>query len=75
MVSNFLLYQAISGTVTSTVNELVISTTPDAAFRWDATAQQWIFNISTKPLTANVTYIYRIMLNDGTAIDFEYGLR
>src|SRR5439155_1090501 len=30
------------------VNEDVISTTPDTAFRWDPTAQQWIFNISTK---------------------------
>jgi len=35
-----------------TVNEDVVSTTPDTAFRWDPTAQQWIFNISTKGMKA-----------------------
>jgi len=32
-------------------------------------------NLSTKGLTANRTYVYRIMLNDGTAIQFQFGLR
>ena len=27
--------------------------------------QQWIFNISTKPLSAQTTYVYAIGLNDG----------
>lgn len=42
MVSSFKLIQKILGTVVNTVNEDVISTTPDTAFRWDLTAQQWI---------------------------------
>ena len=46
VVTRFVLYQTISGTATATVNEAVDSTTPDAAFRWDSVAQQWIFNIS-----------------------------
>jgi len=53
----------------------VDSTTPDTAFRWSSSDQQWIFNISTKSLTANMTYYYRITLNDGSTIEFHYGLK
>jgi hypothetical protein len=66
----------VAGTVATTVNESVDSTTPDANFRWDPTAQQWIFNISNKGLYGpNQTYYFRIMLNDGSAIQFNYGLK
>jgi len=51
------------------------STTPDNNFRWDPTAQQWIFNINNKALWANQTYIFLITLNDGSTISFRYGLR
>ena len=57
------------------INEDVISTTPDTAFRWDPTAQQWIFNISTKGMQAAVKYTYQITLNDYTAITFSFALR
>jgi MBG domain (YGX type) len=75
VVQNFLLYQTINGTTTSTVNEPVDSTTPDANFRWDPSAQQWIFNINNKALTANKTYVFVITLNDQSTIPFQYGLR
>jgi hypothetical protein len=42
---------------------------------WDADVQQWIFNISTKNLTANQTYFYRVSLDDGSVIDFRFGLK
>jgi hypothetical protein len=74
VVKNFVLYQVVSGTI-ATVDEAVVSTTPDTAFRWDSTGQQWIFNISTKPLKANQTYIYQITLMDGSTIQFQFGLR
>jgi hypothetical protein len=74
VVSNFRLVQIINGT-TQDVDEAVVSTTPDAAFRWAATDQQWIFNMNTKNLAANATYLYRITLNDGSAIDFRFGLK
>ena len=64
----------MAGTSTG-VNETIVSTTPDTAFRWDATGQQWIFNISTKNLNANRTYIYVITLNDGSTITFRFGLK
>jgi hypothetical protein len=64
-----------AGTATATVNETIVSTTPDTAFRWDPTAQQWIFNISTKNLKANTTYMYDVALNDGTHIRFQFGLK
>jgi len=76
VVSKFVLYQVFNGTTTNTVNETVDSTTPDAAFRWDPTAQQWIFNIDNKGLSgANRTYSFLITLNDGTTIPFSYGLK
>lgn len=74
VVQDFRLTQIIAGT-TSDVNENVPSTTPDTAFRWDATDQQWIFNISTSGQQAQKTYVYTITLNDGTTIGFRYGLR
>ena len=62
-----------------TVDEDVYSTTPDTAFRWDPTGQQWIFNQSTKNNgTLNktgVTYFFAINLNDGSSIFFQYGLK
>jgi len=64
----------MAGTSTG-VNETIVSTTPDTAFRWDATGQQWIFNISTKNLNANRTYIYVITFNDGSTITFRFGLK
>jgi hypothetical protein len=74
VVASFNLVQIINGTVVQTVDQTVASTTPDMAFRWDSTSQQWIFNISTSNLSKSETYIYVISLNDGTSIPFQYGL-
>jgi hypothetical protein len=77
VVSTFRLIQTIAGT-TSDVDEAVDSTTEDTAFRWSPTDQQWIFNVSTKnsPVnTANTTYVFRTTLNDGSNIDFRFGLK
>jgi ribosomal protein L18E len=59
----------------ATVNEDVVSTTPDTAFRWDPTAQQWIFNISTKGMKAGQKYTYQITLADGSFINFSFALK
>jgi hypothetical protein len=75
VVVSFSLIQIISGTTSATVNEPVDSTTPDTAFRWDPTDQQWIYNINTKSLQANKTYVFQIVLNDGTSIYFQFGLK
>jgi hypothetical protein len=75
VVSSFKLVKTITGTLESTVNEPVDSTTPDTAFRWSASDQQWIFNINTKSLKANQTYVYEVALNDGTKISFQFGLK
>jgi len=75
VASSFKLIQRSSGTAVNVVNEMVDSTTPDTAFRWDSTAQQWIYNISTKSLTASITYVYLITLNDGSTIQFQFGLK
>jgi len=75
VVTSFRLIGTIAGTVSQTVDEAVVSTTPDANFRWDPMAAQWIFNMNTKNLVANTTYLYRVTLNDGTPIDFRFGLK
>jgi hypothetical protein len=75
VVSSFRLVKTVSGTTVDYLDDAVISTTPDTAFRWDPLAQQWIYNISTKGMMKNRTYYYRIALNDGTSIDFNFGLK
>jgi hypothetical protein len=75
VVSSFKLVQIIYGLASTQVNQVVDSTTPDSAFRWDPTDQQWIFNVSTKTLMKNYTYVYLISLNDGTSISFQFGLK
>lgn len=75
VVSSFYLTKIITGTASSTVQDLVDSNLPDAVFRWDATAQQWIFNITTSNLPAGSTYVYTVGLDDGTTINFQFGLR
>ncbi len=73
VVSSFFIYKITDATGTYNVNRPVDSATPDTVFRWDG--QQWIFNISTKNMSANATYYFRIGLNDGTFIDFSFSLK
>ena len=74
VVTSFNLVYMNGGTLIPTVDETVDSSTPDTAFRWDSTAQQWIFNISTKGLPTHYTYTFQINLNDGSFIQFVIGL-
>jgi lecithin:cholesterol acyltransferase len=75
VVAGFSLVKAVAGTSVSFVNETPVSATPDTSFRWDPTGQQWIFNLSTKNLASGQTYTYSISLNDGSSIEFTFGLR
>jgi hypothetical protein len=75
VVQQFQLVQVINGTVSTYPNEEVASTTPDSDFRWDPTGKLWIFNINTKVLDINKTYVYKVTLNDGSTIDFRFGVR
>lgn len=75
LVKSFNLVKTVSGTTTTTINESVISTTPDPNFRYDPLNKQWIFNMNTKNLSAGKTYFYKILLNDLTEILFNFGLR
>jgi hypothetical protein len=75
VVADFVTLAAGAEPASATINEDVVSSTPDTTFRWDGTGQQWIFNIGTKTLTSGNKYYYRIMLNDGTYIDFQFGVK
>jgi hypothetical protein len=75
-------YQLITAGTTSglAVDEDSYSTTADSAFRWDSTGKQWIFNQATgKNNTTlsqtNTVYSFKIALNDGSSIQFQYGLK
>jgi hypothetical protein len=74
VVAGMSLTGELNGT-TSDVNEAIVSATPDSAFHWDSANQQWVFNLSTKNLPKNATFYYTITLNDGTAVNFHFGLR
>jgi hypothetical protein len=67
------MQSAVVGTITS-VNETAVNDIPDAAFRWDASGQQWIFNMSTSNLNAGTTYTYQINLAYGN-IQFRLGMK
>jgi hypothetical protein len=71
VVKSYNIMGTYGGTITN-VDETVSSTTPDTTFRWDPTAQQWIFNTATGASTSlnskNYTYWFQIVLIDGTII-------
>jgi hypothetical protein len=57
------------------VDESVYSTTPDTSFRWDPSAQQWIYNQSTGNLASGAAYTFKIPLNDRTWITYRFGIK
>ncbi len=75
VVTSFKLVKIVYGLETTDLDVIPDSTTPDLAFRWSASDQQWIFNINTKGLNAGRTYYYDITLNDGSHILFHFGLK
>src|SRR5207249_746881 len=77
VITNFALYRINGGTI-QPVDETSVNSTNDLGWRFDPSAQQWIFNMSTKSApqnAANRTYYYQISLNDGTSIYFNFGLK
>jgi hypothetical protein len=73
IVTSFVLASTTSGA--PGVNETVDSTTPDTAFRWSPTDQLWIFNLSTKNLSSNKTYYYKVILVGGAGFNITFGLK
>jgi hypothetical protein len=74
-IVSFRIISVITGIVTTPVDLPPSSTTRDTSFRFDPTAQQWIFNLNTSGLSAGSTYVFRIGLADGSNIDFQFGVR
>lgn len=75
VIFSFQLTRTVSGTTNIGAQDIVSTNNPDAAFRWDPAAQQWVFNIATGNLRPGNTYVYTIVLNDGSSIMFQYGLK
>jgi len=69
------MLSAVRGTVTDAVEQMTTDI-PDVAFRWDASGQQWIFNMATSNLTAGTTYGFKIKLGyDPSSILFTIGVK
>jgi hypothetical protein len=75
VVQSFLLVRIVNGSTVTDVSQTPESTNGETAFRWDPADQQWIFNLTTRPLAAGMTYVYRITLADGSAIEFSFAVR
>jgi len=67
------MLSAVRGTVDN-INETTGTDIPDVAFRWDASGQQWIFNMGTNNLSSGNTYLFRINLANGS-IQFVVGVK
>ena len=67
------MLSAVRGTINN-INEADGTDIPDAAFRWDASGQQWIFNMATNNLSSGNTYLFRINLANGS-IQFVVGVK
>jgi hypothetical protein len=77
VVANFFVYKTVAGTVAN-VDETNITSTNSLYWNFDPTGQQWIFNIGTKTgavSSPNTTYCLEIDLNDGSKIQFQFGLK
>jgi hypothetical protein len=77
VITGFVLYQINNGTI-APIDEAVDNSTNDLGWRFDTTSKQWIFNMSTKTAPQNApnkTYYYRITLNDGSTILYNFGLK
>ena len=74
VVSSFSLVADEPGIVLSPTND-TLAATSRALFRWDPIAQQWILNLSTRDLASGRTYFYRITLDDGSAILFQFAIK
>ena len=71
-----LTYVKTGSSIASSVNEAVstAASTTDNFFRYDAFAEQYIFNLSTKGLSEGI-YQLKITLDDGQTYNVQIGLR
>jgi hypothetical protein len=74
-VQSFNIVEIITQTRSQAVNLPVPSRTPNSVFLFDATNQAWEFVIDNAQLAPLTTYAFRIVLSDGSRIDFRYGVR
>jgi hypothetical protein len=75
IVQSFNIIQIITGTGSQTVNLPVPSKTPNSTFFFDQDNQEWVFVIDDSKLAPISTYVFRIVLSDGSNIDFRFGVR
>ena len=47
----------------------------DRPFTFELRDLWWEYELKTKPLVSGRTYYYRILLNDGSVIDFSFKVK
>jgi hypothetical protein len=74
VVATITLTNVIQGTLNNSV-DLPVDPKPGTNGFVFAEDQLWLFRINGKSLANGFTYVFRIDLNDGTHIDFQFGKR
>jgi len=62
------------GTVDN-INEFVYNDIPDSAFHFGSGSGVWLFNLVTSNLSKGNTYSFQINLKNGSAIQFQFGVK
>jgi hypothetical protein len=47
----------------------------DSGFNFNPATQEWVFHLDGAGLASGSTYVYVISLNDGTTIQFQFGIK
>ncbi len=74
VVSAFRLVGIKTGSTLKAVDQAVASATKFTTFQWDTLLSDWFFVINTSVLAKGCSYFYRITLNDGSTINFTFGI-
>ncbi len=74
VVSSIMLTGIIQGTLTQSV-DLPVDPKPGTSGFVFGEDQFWLFRIDSKSLANGFTYVFRVELNDGSHIDFQFGRR
>jgi hypothetical protein len=69
VVSHFYFMGTTAGATTP------VSEVTDRPFDFELHDLWWEYELKTKPLVSGLTYYYRILLNDGTVIDFSFKVK
>ena len=75
VVAGVRLVQSVRDGRVLAADQAVPSVVQPAGFVWDPLLKAWNYLIDTRRLARQATHVFRITLNDGSHIDFQFSLR